>query len=234
MASLLVSAQIYIVDTGKPTSDTDSGSLRDFILSIESGSRHVVVGSLANITNGGAASILAINLQRWSSVLSRQYFFGRNTLNYTLRELLPYSSGIWVDWGTNGTGISSVCSSFAYRLSDRETEVEQSYTENITTMLTIESHYHTLSGDTKQVNITVNLLNEGKPALASNITIYYAGANDWQIPNASNSYEITDYGNGTYTASFVADIANPTFEVSAHVTDLRQILVQADAISASN
>ncbi len=233
MASLLVSAQIYIVDTGKTTSDTDSGSLADFIQGLEVGSRHVIVGSLANITNGGAASVLAGNLQRWSSVLGRQYSFGKNTLNYTLRESFPYSSGIWMDWGTNGIGISSAYSSFAYRLSDRETEVEQSYIKNITTMVAITSHYQALSGETKQVNVTVNLLNEGKPALASHIIIYYAGANDWQIPDASNNYEIRDYGNGTYTASFIADITSPTVEVSAHVTDLRQILVQANTTSVS-
>ncbi len=232
MASLLVSAQIYIVDTGKTTSDTHSGALADFIQGLEVGSRHVVVGSLANITNGGAASVLAGNLQRWASVLGRQYSFGKNTLNYTLHESFPYSSGIWMDWGTNGIGISSAYSSFAYRLSDRETEVEQSYIENVTTMVTIASHYQALSGNTKQVNVTVNIMNEDKPALASHITICYAGANDWQIPNASNNFEITDYGNGTYVASFVADITSPTVEVSGQVTDLRQILAQAEAISA--
>jgi hypothetical protein len=233
MASLLVSAQIYIVDTGKTTIETDSGSLKDFILGLEVGSRHVVVGSLANITNGGAASVLAANLQRWSSMLSKQYPFGKNILNYTLRESFPYSSGIWMDWGTNGIGISSAYSSFAYKLSDRETEVDQSYIENITTTVTIESHYHTLSGDTKQVSVTVNLLNEGNSALASQIIIYYTGANSWQTPDASNHYEITDHGNGTYTASFIADVPTPTIEVSGHVTDLRQILVQANTTSVS-
>lgn len=232
MASLLVSAQIYIVDTGKITFGTDSDSLKDFILGLELGSRHVVVGSLANITNGGATSVLAVNLQRWSSVLSRQYLFGKNVLNYTLRESSPYASGIWIDWGTNGIGISSAYSSFTYKLSDRETEVDQTYFENITTTVTVESHYLILSGDAKQVNVTVNLLNEDKPALTNQIIIYYRGANSWQIPNADNNYEITDYGNGTYTASFVADIPGPAVEVSGRVIDQRQIVVQANATSA--
>jgi len=232
MASLLVSAQIYIVDTGKITSESSSGALMDFILGLELGSRHVVVGSLANITNGGPTNVLAINLQRWSSVLSRQYFFGKNTLSYALRETSPYTSGIRIDWGTNGIGISSAYSNFTCELSDRETEVDRAYFENITTTVTVESHYLILSGDAKQVNVTVNLLNEDKPALANQIIIYFRGANSWQIPNADNNYEITDYGNGTYTASFIANIPSPTIEVSGRVIDQRQILVQANVTSA--
>jgi len=230
MASLLVSAQIYIVDIGKIAFDTDSDSLRDFILSIELGSRHVIAGSLANITNGGGTSVLAINLQRWSSVLSRQYFFGKNVLNYTIKETSPYASGIWIDWGTNGIGISSAYSSFTYKLSDRETEVDQAYFENITTTLAVESSYHTQGGNTK-VNVTVNLLNEDKPALANQILIYYRAAGNWQIAEAASNYEIADYGNGTYTASFDANILSPTIEVSGHVIDQRQILVQANVTS---
>lgn len=230
MASLLVSAQIYIVDVGKITGETDS-DLSDFIIGLKLGSRHVVVGSLANITNGGAAGVLAVNLQTWSSVLSRQYLFGKNVLNHTLYEASPYSSGIWMDWGTNGVGISSAYANFTYKLSDRETQTDQSYFMNITTMVTVESLFQTLSGDTKQVNVTINLLNEAEPALAKQVTIYYRVLGSWQIPNAVNNYQTTDYGNGTYRSSFVADIPATTVEVSSRIVDQRQILTQANITS---
>ena len=231
MASLLVSAQIYIVDTGKIMTETDSESLTDFIQGLKLGSRHVIVGSLANSTNGGAVGVLAANLQKWSYVLSRQYLFGKNVLSYTLYETSPYSSGIWMDWGTNGVGISSAYANFTYRLSDRETQIDQSYFINITAMVTVESHYRTLSGDIRQVNVTVNLRNEDEPALAKQITVYYRVSGGWQIPDAVNNYEMTDYGNGTYTASFIVDAPGPTIEVSSHLIDERQILVQANVTS---
>jgi hypothetical protein len=102
---------------------------------------------------------------------------------------------------------------------------------NITTTVLIESTYRIVNGDTKHVNVTINLLNEAQPALAEQITIYYKVSNTWLIPNATNNYEITDYGNGTYIASFNADIPAQNVEVSAHVVDKREIFVQANATS---
>jgi hypothetical protein len=102
---------------------------------------------------------------------------------------------------------------------------------NITTTVELESTYRIVSGDTKQVNVTIDLLNEAQPALAKQVTIYYKVSNSWLIPNATNNYEITDYGNGTCTASFNSYIPSPTVEVSAHVVDQREIYVQTNATS---
>jgi hypothetical protein len=102
---------------------------------------------------------------------------------------------------------------------------------NITSTISIESTYKIVSGDTKQINVTVNLLNEAQPALAKQVTIYYKSLNGWLIPNATNNYEIVDYGNGTYIASFNADVTLQNVEVSAHVLDQREIYVQANATS---
>jgi len=231
MASLLLSTQLYILEVGRITSETESDSLNNFVSAIKQGSRHVVIGSLANISNGGQSSTLGSNLQRWSSVLSKQYQFGKSVLNYTLRETAPYSSGIWMYWGSNGYGVSSAYAIFTYKLSDREVDINQSYVMNITTAVLIESSYQAASGDVKQVNITFNLLIEGEPALAEQITIYYKVLDGWQIANATNNYTILDYGNGTYFASFLANIPSPNVEVSAHVADQREIYVQANATS---
>jgi len=231
MASLLLSAQLYILDVGKITGEMESNSLNDFVLALKLGSRHVIVGSLANISNGGQSSNLASNLQRWSSLVSKQYQFGKSVLNYTLNEVAPYSSGIWIYWGTNGTGISSAYANFTYKLSDRAVNIDQSYFVNITTTVFITSSYQTISGDTKQVNVTINVLNDAEPALAKQITIYYKLSDSWLIPNATNNYTIADYGNGTYIASFVANIPSQSVEVSAHVIDQREIYVQANATS---
>lgn len=231
MASLLLSTQLYILDVGKITTETESDSLTDFVLALKLGSRHVVVGSLANISNGGQTSILESNLLRWSSIISAQYLYGRSTLNYALREIAPYASGIRIDWTTDGIGVSSAYVDFTYRLSDREANVNQTYVMNITTMVLIESTYRIVSGDTKQVNVTINLLNEAQPALAEQVIIYYKVPNSWLIPDATNNYEVIDYGNGTYRASFNADIPSQSVEVSAHVADKREIYVQANATS---
>ena len=231
IASLLLSAQLYILEVGKITTEEESYSLSDFVLAMKLGSRHVVIGSLANMSNGWQTSTLAFNLEKWSSLISEQYPLGRNALNHTLRETTPYSSGIWMNWGADGAGVSSAYVDFTYKLSDREVNINQSYVMNITTTVSVESTYRTISGDTKQVNVTVNLLNEAQPALAKQVTIYYKVSNSWLIPNATNNYEVTDYGNGTYIASFNAYIPSQSVEVSAHVVDRREIYVQANATS---
>lgn len=231
MASLLLSAQLYILEVGKITSEAELDSLGNFVLASRFGSKHVVIGSLANISNGGQSSVLGLSLERWSSFIGKQYQFGKSVLNYTLREQAPYSSGIWIDWSTSGIGISSAYADFTYKLSGQEVDLDQSYFINITTTVFVESSYQTVSGDVKEVKVTINLFNEAESVLAKQITVYYRLLGSWQIPDATNNYVILDYGNGTYIASFVANIPSQNVEVSAHTVDQRGIHVQANATS---
>lgn len=231
MAFLLLSAGLYVFEVGKTISEVTPNSLNDFVLAVELGSRHVVIGSLANLSNGGSSSVLGLNLQKWSSFIGKQYQFGKSILNYTLEEATRYSSGVWIDWGSNGTGVSSAYANFTHRLLDREVNVNQSYFINITTMLLVESTYQERLGDEKQVNVTLNLSNEGKPGLTKQITVYYRVLDDWLIPDETSNYAILDYGNGTYVASFVANIPSLNPEVSTYVVDQREIHIQANATS---
>ncbi len=231
MAFLLLSAELYVLEVGKTISEVTPNSLNDFILSVELGSRHVVIGSLANISNGGSSSVLGSNIQKWSTFIGEQYQFGKSVLNHILEEATGYSSGVWIDWGSNGTGVSSACANFTHKLLEREGKVNQFYFINITTTLLVESTYQERLGDEKQVNVTISLSNEGKPGLAKQITVFYRVLDDWLIPDETSNYAILDYGNGTYVASFVANIPSLNPEVSIYVVDQREIHVQANATS---
>jgi len=229
MALILLSTQIYVFEVQMSTINLNSNPLNNYLFAIKLGSRNVVIGSIANISSGGSNTVLAANLDKWVALVDKQNQFGRSTLNYTVEETAPYSSGIWFSWGTEGFGVSSAFVHFMFNLSDRQVEADLSYFVNVTTTLTIEGTYRTVGADEKQVNVTVNLFNEGKPALASQVTLYYRILDGWLRPNASNSYAITDYGNGTYFASFLANISSSTVEVSVLVSDQRQILVRTNA-----
>ncbi len=176
-------------------------------------------------------AVFHLNLQQWSSLLGRQYQFGKSSLDYTLRDASPYSSGIWIYQGTDGYGIASAYVSFNYRLSGRETTINQDYFINITSAVIIQSTFQVVGGNDKRVNVTISVLNEMEPALAKQITISYERSGVWLIPDETNSYAISDYGTGTYVASFVADIPASSVAVSAQVIDTRGILVQANATS---
>jgi len=229
IALLLLSTEIYVYDLGKAVDEEKQNSFSDFILAVRLGSKHVVVGSLANVSQGGTSQTLGINLKRLSSFVGGLYQSGKCILNFTLREITPYSSGIWISWGTNGLGVSGAYANFTLQLLDRGTDVNLKYAINVTTTLSIQGTYKEMQGNSKQVNVTCNLLNEGKPALAENLTLYYKNLDDWLTPGPQNNYTIIDYGNGTYFMSFVADISSTTVEVSVHASDQREISVQANA-----
>jgi hypothetical protein len=228
IALLLLSTEIYVYDLGKALEEGKQDSFGDFILAVRLGSKHVVVGSLANVSQGGTNQTLGINLERWSSFVGGLYQSGKCILNFTLREAAPYSSGVWISWGTNGLGVSGAYADFTLKLLDRGTDVNLEYGINVTTTLLVQGTYKEMGGNSKQVNITCNLLNEGEPALAENLTLYYKNLDDWLTPGSQNNYAIVDYGNGTYFMSFIADISSSMIEVSVHALDQREISVQAN------
>lgn len=228
IALLLLSTQLYVYDLGKAVEEGKQNSFSDFILAVRLSSKHVVVGSLANISQGGTNQTLEINLKRLSSFVGGLYQSGKCILNFTLRETAPYLSGIWISWGTNGLGVSGAYANFTLKLLDRGTDVNLEYGINITTTLLIQGTYKEMGGNSRQVNVTCNLLNEGEPALAENLTLYYKNLDDWLTPGPQNNYTIIDYGNGTYFMSFVADIYSSTVEVSVHTSDQRGVSVQAN------
>jgi len=231
IASLLISAQLYILDVGKISGEMNSNSLNDFVSSVKLGSAHVVAGSLANISIGGAFSLLESNIREWAQFVSAQYVEGKNILNFTLEEAAPYSSGVWLFWGANGYGASSAYVDFLHTLVGRDSDVEMAYSVNVTTALLISSTSRMLNETTQQINTTIQVSDETGPALATQVTVYYKVSGSWLIPDGSNDFELLDYGNGTYLASFTAAILTPGVEVSVHAIDFRGVRVQANVTS---
>jgi len=229
MALILLSTQVYVFEVQMSTVEAGSNDLNDYIFAVRLGSRNVVIGSLANVSNGGSNSVLATNLEGWVSLVGKENQFGKSVLNHTVEGSYPYSAGVWLFWGNSGFGASSACVNFTFELLDKEANVNLSYYVNVTSTLLVQGTYRVVQGDEKQVNVTINLLNEGSPALAKQLTLYYRVSDSWRVPDYTNNYVVVDYGNGTYRASFNADIPSSTVEVSATVRDQREIYARANA-----
>ena len=225
----ILSTQAYIYRRSRTEASADWSALSDYVLSIEQGSRHVVVASLINISQGGAASNLGGNLDRWETFVSGDYQFGRCDLNATPASQPPYSGGIWLNWGTNGRGVSSASADFTLNISGRGAEVDWSFTQNITTTAVISGSYTRGLGNIKQVTVLLNLLNEGAPALAGRVTLAYLSGGTWRDPAELGSYSRQDFGNGTYRYSFTDAIPGNQVQVRVQVHDRRGIYVQAEA-----
>lgn len=229
IAALVISTEIYLYRLSETRVEAGYDLLCDYVLNIRLALRHVVEASLTNITWGGPAQILAYNLERWSSFLAGEYRLGSCTLTATPKDVSPYSSGIWIDWGSDGTGISSAYSRFDLKLNGRGAEVNLTYAVNVTTTLLVSGSYSVVAGDNKTLEVWCRLLNEGAPALAGNITLLYLKGGVWRDPSGLPDYTYSDYGNGTYLFSFSDLIPGDVVTVSARSYDRRIIYVQAEA-----
>lgn len=229
IAALVISTEIYLYRLSEIRVKSKYDLLCDYVLNIRLSSRHVVEASLANITWGGPTQTFSHNLERWSSFLASEYRLGICNLTATPRSTAPYSSGLWIEWGGDGRGVSSAFSSFDLRLSGMGVGVNLSYTVNVTTTLLVSGRYTVVAGKKKAVEVWCRVLNDGSPALAENITLLYLKGGVWRDPTTLPDYAYRDYGNGTYLFSFSDVIPGDVITILARCYDKRTIYVQTEA-----
>ena len=232
---LLLSTAVYVTETQKNTAVYDSRAEPAFS-AYKLGATHTVISALANVSNGGSADVLIACLNQFKSVVNSHSFNAIVKMDFTPLNTTPYQDGVWISWDSSGKGVSSVYVNLALNSSGTSATYYSEYAVNVTSELNVNGVYTPLTGALKQVNLTCNVLNEGKPASAQNFTVYYEqdgslSPEEWvQVTSPS----ITDYGNGTYTISFTAETTNPDdpMLVSVHSHDLRQILTRANVTCA--
>jgi hypothetical protein len=232
---LLLSTALYVSEIEKNAAVYEARADPEFS-AYKLGVTHTVISALANISNGGSPDVLIADLNQFESVVNRHSFSAIVTMDAAPLNTTPYQDGVWISWGTSGQGISSAYVNLALNASGTAATYYSTYAVNVTSEVNVNGHYTPLTGSQKQVNLTCSVLNEGKPALAQNFTVYYEqdgslSPEEWvQVTSPS----IIDYGNGTYAISFMAETTNPTdpMLVSVHSLDLRYILIQANATCA--
>jgi len=161
--------------------------------------------------------------------MARGYSLGRCDLNATPASSTPYSDGIRLDWGANGSGVSSACADFALNLGGRGVEIDWGFTVNVTSRVEVSGSYDDLGDDSKEVSMSVSLENEGAPALAGSIVLEYLKLGSWEDPKNLGSYAELDCGDGTYRYTFVDTIPGTFVRVRVQVNDLRGVFVEAEA-----
>ncbi|NWF86856.1 hypothetical protein HXY32_03500 [Candidatus Bathyarchaeota archaeon] len=228
IAILISSTTIYVYEVSKETSSQDYSSISNFILAIKQSARNAMISALSNVSNGGEKTVLAANLNEFSQVLRSLSYFGTYHLVFTLFNGSNYDEGILLFWNTSDAGVSSAYANFNLKIYSMAENFTFDYDANVTTAITISGYYTRLAGDEKQINLTCSVYNEGKPALARNLTFYYESLGSWIPVNSSNNLSIKDYGNGTYRISFTVLVPSDSIQVSARVHDLRNVFVRAN------
>lgn len=229
IAILISTTTIYVYEVNMETRHTSAQlSVNDFIFAVKQSSRSTLISSLANISNGGETTVLANNLNKLSQVFGNLTNFGIVDLTFKALNNSDYDEGIRLSWDTEDVGISSVYVNFTLKIYGITANMTMNYDVNITTTITFNGYYTILESGEKAFTLTCNVYNEGKPALAKNMTLFYESLGSWIQVNASNNLAITDYGNGTYAISFTANVTSSAVQVSAHLHDLRGIFVLAN------
>lgn len=237
IALIIISTATYIYDLNSDTSDNETSLLNNYIQAIMLGSKHAIVSALVNIaharalniTNGGDDEALAADLNVWSTATERQYTFGTIALNYTLRSTAPYVSGLYLNWSTNGNAISEAYADFVLNASGKELKMQYPFYVNVSTGLRVEGYLTQAPSSAEQVTVVCRLLNEGQPALAQNVTVFYENLDTWLSSNGADNYSFLDYGNGTYRTTFTLVTDAASLNVSARVFDSRNIFLRANA-----
>jgi hypothetical protein len=229
IAILISTTTAYVYEVSREkTSSTQDYPMAELIQAIKQGSRNAVISALANASTSGEKHVLTLNLDKLVQAYKSLNVYGLYYLSYNVLNDSRYVNGVWLSWeDTNGLGVSSAYANFTLKFSGLTEKTTLSYAINITTTITLEGYY-TLGGSEKIVNLTCRVFNEGKPALAKNITVYYEFGGSWVPANSSNNLSITDYGNGVYTISFTISTESDAVQASIHVYDLRGIFVKAN------
>ena len=232
IALLVSSTTVYVYELSKETNADSSSPITDFVFALKQSVFNTMIGSLANISDGGEKTVLAANLNELSEVVRSLKQFGITQMGFSLLNDSVYDSGVRLSWNTSGVGISSVYADFTVSVHGMATNVTTNYAVNVTTTITIDGSFISLSGDEKSVNLTCRVYNEGEPALFKNVTIFYENLGSWTPVNSSNNLSIMDYGNGTYTMFFTVNappvVPSDSIQVSVNIYDTREILVQAN------
>jgi len=225
----ILTTNVYVYRNTRYEPSTGYSYLSDYALGVELGSIHVVTASLANVSHGGALSSLEDNLDRWEMFVGDDHRFGRLDLDATVEAAAPYSDGIYLNWSTPGVGVSSASVDFILTLSGRGAEIDWEFSVNRTTRVDTSGTYTILLGDNKDVTVTMDLYNEGSPALGGSTTLEYLKSGQWENASQATGYSRTDYGNGTYRFTFNDDIPGTPVYVRVKIFDRRGVFVQAEA-----
>ena len=228
---LFLSTALYVIEVGKETPKVEPNQ-SNVSLGYKQQITNTMISALANATSGGNPNILETYIAELKTVILSNSYQAMLTLDYSTLNSNGYQNGILISWGTNGQGVSSACASFVFACSSLQANSNIEYTLNMTSAVNSSGNCRQINDTSKQVNLTLNVLNEGKAALAQNFTFSYRNDPDWI---RVDSPTITSFGNGTYISTFYAEQSPPSdlMVVSLLCQDQRDIFVGANLTCAS-
>ncbi|MGD6851436.1 MAG: hypothetical protein ACQCN6_05170 [Candidatus Bathyarchaeia archaeon] len=220
---LLLSTAIFVIDLQKNTPKADACDC-SFFDGYRQTAWNTLVSALANASGGGSTDVLTQDLTELKAIIAAHSYQAMVALDYTASNMAPYTEGLWINQGSSGVGVSSAAVNFTF------SSFGPTQSSSIQYDLNVSSEIHTSGSyieqnETKTVSLTVNVFNEGAPALAQSFSFSYQNDTEWVQADAS----VVDHGDGTYTVAFNADtgLQYEPLPVMVQCVDTRGIIVEA-------
>jgi hypothetical protein len=223
---LLLSTALYVIEVGKDVPTVDFGTSPD-LGSYKTSTKNTLVSALANVSNGGAPSVLASDLDALKAVICGHSYKSMLSLDYSLLNSGAYSQGIWLSWGSSGIGVSSVFVTFNLNSSGYSGASSAVYSVNVTSALHVKGNCSPINESEWQVNLTMAVSDEIGGAAAKTFVFRIHNGTDWVL---ADSPVLIDYGDGSYSAIFNVDssLISEPLVASVACLDTRGISVGAN------
>jgi hypothetical protein len=231
LSLLFLSTALYVIEIGKEVPTVEPSQINVFS-DYKQPIKNTMISALANATGGSNSNILGTDMAELKTVILANSYQAMLIMDYSTLNSSGYQNGLLISWGANGRGVSSACASFVFDSYSLSANSNIEYTLNMTSAVNYSGNYRQINESTKQVNLTFNVLNEGKAALAKNFTFSYLNGTEWiQV----DSPTITSLGDGTYKSTFSAEQSQPNdpMVVSLLCQDQRGIFVGANLTCTS-
>jgi hypothetical protein len=226
---LLLSTVVYVreIEKNAPIFSADGNA---DVTGIKQATFHTAISALANISNGGSTDVLTEDLSQLKMAIERSAYNAISEISFAPADIDNYSNGTWIYVGEDGEGLSSLGFNVIFNSSGNTASCYSQYFVNVTSAIQLNGTCTKVNESTSQINMSIALTNEGKPALARNLTFYYTQdtVSNW---NLALMPQIEDFGNGTYTASFFASNINQNdpLTIGASAIDTREVSIWANA-----
>ncbi len=207
---LFLSTAIYVIEVGKEAPTVEPNQSNVF-LDYKQQITNTMISALSNATGGNNPNILETDLAELKTVILANSYTTMLTIDYSTLNSSGYKNGLLISWNNNGQGVSSACASFVFASSSQSGNSNIEYTVNVTSSMNSSGTCRQINDALKQVNLTINVMNEGKAALARNFTFSYQNGTDW---TRVDSPTVISFGNGTYKTTFNAEQSQSSNQIA--------------------
>jgi hypothetical protein len=231
IALIILSTVVYVTAIVKQAPAVESNQYAVYP-QYQQNLRNTLISALANITHNGNVQVLDADISKLNQVFSSHDYGSMLQINYTLPNDSSYQNGLCIsnqqeNHAVIGAQVSYQLNSIGNaKISNAEGNV------NITSEAYLSGNCVQNNETTKQLSLTTKVLNDGRPALAAKFTCYYQNGTAWIQPE---NFVVTDFGNGTYSIVFLAQVGQSSDHVFAalNVLDKRGINVSVNTTCAN-